>query len=53
MKMLEDFFVLLNEWDKLCKDFNLVGTEGGKMDQHDMDSDESKIVDGLLVTYGQ
>lgn len=36
-------FILLKEWKNLFIDFNLVGTEGGEINQHDIDNDESKI----------
>lgn len=47
----EDFFVLLKEWENLCREFNLLGTQGGEMDQ---ESDESEIDDdGLAVPSGE
>lgn len=32
----DDFFVLLKEWESICIEFNLVGIEGGEMNQHDI-----------------
>ncbi|EYU22416.1 hypothetical protein MIMGU_mgv1a001955mg [Erythranthe guttata] len=45
----EDFFVLLKEWEKLCKEFNLVGSKEVGSDEEDIDSDGSDIDDSAAV----
>ncbi|KAL0452931.1 UNVERIFIED_CONTAM: DNA (cytosine-5)-methyltransferase CMT3 [Sesamum latifolium] len=49
----EDFFVLLKEWESLCKEFNLVGSKEVELEPHDIDSDESEVDDCLVVPSGE
>ncbi|KAK6149247.1 hypothetical protein DH2020_016772 [Rehmannia glutinosa] len=49
----EDFFLLLREWENLCKEFNLVGSKEVELEQHDMESDDSEIDDGPVVPSGE
>ncbi|GFP90714.1 DNA (cytosine-5)-methyltransferase cmt3 [Phtheirospermum japonicum] len=49
----EDYFLLLKEWEKLCKEFNLVGSKEGEIETNDMQSDETEIDDGPTVSSGE
>ncbi|KAL0359396.1 UNVERIFIED_CONTAM: DNA (cytosine-5)-methyltransferase CMT3 [Sesamum angustifolium] len=49
----EDFFVLLKEWESLCKEFNLLGSKEVELEPHDIDSDESEVDDCLVVPSGE
>ncbi|KAL0405037.1 UNVERIFIED_CONTAM: putative DNA (cytosine-5)-methyltransferase CMT1 [Sesamum radiatum] len=49
----EDFFVLLKEWESLCKEFNLVGSKEVELEPLDIDSDESEVDDCVVVPSGE
>ncbi|KAH6767896.1 hypothetical protein C2S52_018879 [Perilla frutescens var. hirtella] len=46
----ENFYVLLKEWENLCKKFNVVGSKDVEPEDEDMDSDESEVDDGVVVS---
>ncbi|KAL7002715.1 Alpha-1,3-mannosyltransferase cmt1 [Sarracenia purpurea var. burkii] len=53
----EDFLSLLKEWEKLCKEFQLLGTcrlEDSNSEQNSLDSDEEdNAIDGSTVAKGE
>lgn len=46
----EDFFVLLKEWENLCKKFNILGSKDVELEPQGTDSDESEVDDGVVVS---
>lgn len=46
----ENYFVLLKEWENLCKKFNVVGSTDVDLEHQDPDSDESEVDDGAVVS---
>lgn len=45
----EDFYVLLKEWENLCKKYRIVGSNDVKLEPQESDSDESEVDDGVGV----
>ncbi|KAL1550055.1 Alpha-1,3-mannosyltransferase cmt1 [Salvia divinorum] len=45
----ENFFVLLKEWESLCKKFNVVGSKDIEIEPQGSDSDESEVDDGVVA----
>lgn len=42
----ENYYILLKEWEKLCKEFNVVKSENAEREAHDIGSDESELDSG-------
>ncbi|KAL3638711.1 Alpha-1,3-mannosyltransferase cmt1 [Castilleja foliolosa] len=42
----EGYYLLLKEWERLCREFNLIGPKEEEIEETDMESDETEIDEG-------